>query len=163
MPDDRLQRKSRAMLTTTKRDIVDAIAGRTLIRRSDVQTVVQGFLDQIVSELRQGQRLEFRDFGVYELKHRPARLAQNPRTMEKVVVPAHSVVKFKPGRNLRFDDLAIPNAAPTPQSSTSASNPNAQIEPKRPGGKRSGSDLSADIEIKPAPKAAKRKTKKSRD
>ena len=48
-----------------------------------------------------GHRIEFRDFGVFEVHERQARLAQNPRTLEKVDVPPKRVVKFKPGRVMR--------------------------------------------------------------
>ena len=59
------------------------------------------FLDEIVSELGQGNRLEFREFGVFEIKQRAARKAQNPRTLQKVHVPAKRVVKFKVGRSMK--------------------------------------------------------------
>ena len=59
------------------------------------------FFDEIVSELAQGNRLEFRDFGVFEIKATSARTAQNPKTLEKVAVPAKHRVVFKPGRLMR--------------------------------------------------------------
>ena len=52
-------------------------------------------------ELAKGNRLEFRDFGVFETKTRVARTAQNPKTLEQVHVPAKRVVKFKMGRLMR--------------------------------------------------------------
>jgi len=58
-------------------------------------------LDEIIEELGQGNRLEFREFGVFEIKERAARKAQNPRTLEKVHVPAKRVVKFKVGRLMK--------------------------------------------------------------
>jgi hypothetical protein len=51
--------------------------------------------------LGEGQRVEFRDFGVFEVKVRRARSAHNPRTLEKVMVPARRTVKFKPGRLMK--------------------------------------------------------------
>ena len=66
-----------------------------------VKEILQMFLDEIVQELAQGRRLEFRDFGVFEVKERQPRQAQNPRTLEKVAVPARRVVKFKVGRRMR--------------------------------------------------------------
>ena len=63
--------------------------------------VIQNFLDCIIDELALGHRLEFREFGVFEVKERAARSAQNPRTLERVQVPAKRVVKFKPGRRMR--------------------------------------------------------------
>ncbi|NBC11245.1 MAG: integration host factor subunit beta, partial [Planctomycetes bacterium] len=63
--------------------------------------VVQSFLDNIVVELGQGNRLEFRDFGVFEVKHRAARMAQNPKTLERVPVPPKRSVKFKAGHLMK--------------------------------------------------------------
>lgn len=89
------------MATITKKDLVERIAEKTKIPRHDVKRALQEFLDQIILELRRGNRLEFRDFGVFELKERAARLAQNPKTMQKVHVPAKRAVKFKVGRLMR--------------------------------------------------------------
>jgi integration host factor subunit beta len=66
-----------------------------------VRDIVQLFLDEIIRELGQGNRLEFREFGVFEIKERAARRAQNPRTLEKVDVPAKRVVKFRVGRTMK--------------------------------------------------------------
>jgi len=66
-----------------------------------VKATIQNFLDEVISELGKGNRLEFRDFGVFEVKERAARTAQNPRTLEKVQVPAKRSVKFKMGRIMR--------------------------------------------------------------
>lgn len=89
------------MNTITKKDLVDRIAERTGNKRVIVKRIVQEFLDEIVHELGSGNRLEFRDFGVFELRERAARVAQNPKTMEKVRVPRKRTVKFKIGRLLK--------------------------------------------------------------
>lgn len=89
------------MTTVTKKDLVDRIAEATDQKRVDVKRTIQMFLDEIVDELGAGNRLEFRDFGVYEVKERAARVAQNPKTLERVPVPAKRTVKFKPGRKMR--------------------------------------------------------------
>ena len=89
------------MATTTKKDLIDRIADTTQQRRSDVKRTVQAFLDQVIDELGQGNRLEFRDFGVFEIKERAPRMAQNPKTLERVHVPARKTVKFKVGRLMR--------------------------------------------------------------
>ena len=62
---------------------------------------MQQFLDEIGTELAKSNRLEFRDFGVFEVKERAARTAQNPKTLEKVQVPTKRTVKFKMGRIMR--------------------------------------------------------------
>ncbi|MEM8757955.1 MAG: HU family DNA-binding protein [Planctomycetota bacterium] len=89
------------MATITKKDLIDRIADETGETRVATKAVVQQFLDEIVRELGKGNRCEFRDFGVFEVKGRQARTAQNPRTLERVEVPAKNTIKFKPGRLMR--------------------------------------------------------------
>ena len=87
--------------TITKKDLVDRIADATGQKRVLVKRIVQNFLEEIIDELGKGNRLEFRDFGVFELRERAARIAQNPKTMEKVRVPSKRTVKFKVGRLMK--------------------------------------------------------------
>ena len=89
------------MATITKKELIDRIAERTDQRRVNVKRVVQLFLDEIVQELGKDNRLEFRDFGVFETKMRKARRAQNPKTLEPVAVPEKRTVKFKVGRLMK--------------------------------------------------------------
>jgi len=96
-----LHQPGASIMTTTKQDLIDRIAESTGTKRTLVKTVVQNFFDEIVAELGKCNRLEFRDFGVFETKTRPARIAQNPKTLEKVEVPAKRRVVFKPGRLMR--------------------------------------------------------------
>ncbi len=86
------------MATITKKDLIDRIAEETSLKRVDVKRIVQTLLDEMTRELGEGNRLEFRDFGVFEPKERAARKAQNPKTLERVDVPAKRTVKFKVGR-----------------------------------------------------------------
>src|SRR5208282_2696536 len=89
------------MSTITKKELIDRIADGLGTKRVQVKQVVQQFLDEIVSELGKGNRLEFRDFGVFETKLRKARKAQNPKTLEPVDVPEKRTVKFKVGRLMK--------------------------------------------------------------
>jgi len=89
------------MATITKKELIDRIADGTGHRRVQVKKVVQQFLDEIINELGRGNRLEFRDFGVFETKVRKARKAQNPKTLEPVEVPEKRTVKFKVGRLMK--------------------------------------------------------------
>src|SRR5690349_20712443 len=89
------------MATITKKELIDRIAEASSQRRVQVKKVVQQFLDEIVNELGRGNRLEFRDFGVFETKLRKARRAQNPKTLEPVAVPEKRTVKFKVGRLMK--------------------------------------------------------------
>lgn len=89
------------MATITKKEIIDRIADREGCKRVVAKRVIQSFLDEIISELAVGNRLEFRDFGVFETRMRAARQAQNPKTMDKVHVPSKRTVKFKVGRVMK--------------------------------------------------------------
>ncbi len=89
------------MHTITKKELVDRIADQTSQKRVVVKKVVQLFLDEVIAELGRGNRLEFRDFGVFETKQRAARIAQNPKTLERVHVPPKRTVKFKVGRMMK--------------------------------------------------------------
>lgn len=90
-----------ARRTTTKKELVDRIAAGSNLSRADVKRTIQSFLDEVIEELDKGNRLEFRDFGVFEIRQRAARQAQNPKTLEPVEVPARRTVKFKPGRLMK--------------------------------------------------------------
>src|SRR6185295_16043361 len=89
------------MTTITKKELIDRIADSTNAKRVQVKKIVQQFLDQIITELGRGNRLEFRDFRVFETKLRKARKAQNPKTLEPVEVPEKRTVKFKVGRMMK--------------------------------------------------------------
>jgi integration host factor subunit beta len=93
--------------TITKKELVSRIADKTGQTKVVTKEVIQLFLDEIIEELGRGNRLEFREFGVFEIKARAARKAQNPRTLEKVYVPAKKVVKFKVGRLMKERVAAI--------------------------------------------------------
>ena len=89
------------MATVTKKELIDQIAEATGQKRVVVKNIVQTFLNSIIVELGKGNRLEFRDFGVFEVKQRRARMAQNPKTLEPVEVPPKRTVKFKVGRLMK--------------------------------------------------------------
>ena len=89
------------MATITKKELIDRIVKSTQIKGVEVKPVIQSFLDEIVAELAEGNHLEFRDFGVFEPKARAARVAQNPKTLKRIQVPAKRTVKFKMGRLMK--------------------------------------------------------------
>jgi len=101
------------MATITKKELIDRIAERTQAKRVLVKHIVQVFLDEVTKELcENNNRLEFRDFGVFETRTRAARIAQNPKTLQRVEVPAKRTVKFKMGRVMR-EHLCVPAAEST--------------------------------------------------
>ncbi len=87
--------------TITKKDLVNRVSQESGQTKVVTKDIIQRFLDEIIRELAAGNRLEFRDFGVFEVRARRARRGQNPRTLEKVAVPPKKVVKFKVGRVMR--------------------------------------------------------------
>ena len=95
------------MSTITKKELIDRIAESTQAKRVVVKRIVQSFLNEIAKELAADNRLEFRDFGVFETRTRAARVAQNPKTLQRVQVPAKRTVKFKMGRLMK-QKLASP-------------------------------------------------------
>ena len=109
------------MRTVTKKDLVDRISERCGLKRVAVKRVVQHFLEEIINELGDGNRLEFRDFGVFEIRERAARIAQNPKTMEKVPVPPKRTVKFKVGRLMREKLQVAASGSTTPKTMDAAS------------------------------------------
>ena len=118
------------MHTVTKKEIVDRIAERARYKRVIVKDILQCFLDEVINELGQGNRLEFRDFGVFETKERAARIAQNPKTLQRVQVPPKRTVKFKVGRLMKLklqEGLAAASAsAPAPNPGAPAPSPPAE-------------------------------------
>ena len=107
------------MQTVTKRELVQRIAEKTNAQQIQAKEVIQGFLNEIIEELAKGNRLEFRDFGVFEPKEKAKRVARNPRTGERVEVPAKTTVKFKVGRLMKKRiqkdaEEEAPVAAPEP-------------------------------------------------
>lgn len=104
------------MSTITKKELIDRIAEATQAKRVVVKRIVQHFLDEMINELAEDNRLEFRDFGVFETRTRTARVAQNPKTLERVEVPPKRSVKFKMGRLMKEK---LTNSTPVAKSPAS--------------------------------------------
>ena len=85
----------------TKRDLVVRIASETGLKQNDVADVVQKTLDYIADELAGGNKIELRNFGVFELRVRKSRKGRNPRSpKDEVIIPECVVVKFRAGKEL---------------------------------------------------------------
>ena len=107
-------------MTLTKRDLVIRISEETGLIQQQVLTVVQKTLDYIAEALAKGDKVELRNFGVFEVKVRKARIGRNPNAPETdVPIPERSVVKFKPGKEMRGEVIKIPPKNP-PQATQSA-------------------------------------------
>lgn len=88
----------------TKRELAVRIAEETGLTQVAVKEVVQMFLDYIVETLARGEKLEFRNFGVFESVYRKPRIGRNPqKPRETVQIPGRYVVRFKPGKEMKAE------------------------------------------------------------
>lgn len=84
----------------TKKEIVKAISEEIGLSQAKTKEIVQKTFDAIIDALVTERRIEFRNFGVFEVKKRAGRRARNPQTGEMVNVPERFVVTFKPGKEM---------------------------------------------------------------
>lgn len=90
------------MNNLTKRNLAIRIAEETGLTQQQVVVVIQKTLDAIVDSLRQGQTIEFRKFGVFDVRERRQRIGRNPHKPDQVVViPSRKVVRFRPGKTMK--------------------------------------------------------------
>src|SRR5664280_2055264 len=86
----------------TKSELVRALSEKLPeLRQRDVELAVNCMLEQMTKALEDGERIEIRGFGSFNIHQRPQRLARNPKTGESVDLPAKTVVHFKPGKQMR--------------------------------------------------------------
>lgn len=86
----------------TKRELVVRISKETDLKQEDVYKVIQKTLDYITDALAEGEHIEFRDFGVFQVCTRKSRIGRNPNKPAMVVeIPERKVVKFKPGKRMK--------------------------------------------------------------
>ena len=98
----------RLAMTLTKRDIVVRISEETGLLQSQVVDVVQKTLNQITEALSKGDKVELRNFGVFDVKIRKARIGRNPQQPETdVPIPARTMVKFKAGKEMKAEVLKL--------------------------------------------------------
>ncbi|MFH1847289.1 MAG: HU family DNA-binding protein [Candidatus Omnitrophota bacterium] len=87
----------------TKKDIIMKISEDTGFKQVEVKEVVQRTFDLITGSLRQGRKVELRNFGIFKVKTRKGRLGRNPRTGDSVSIPDKKVVSFKSGMRMKVD------------------------------------------------------------
>ena len=109
----------------TKADLVEEVAKVTELTRKDSEVIVDTLFESVIKALRDGDKLEVRGFGSFRVRQRNARTGRNPKTGEKVEVPAKRVPYFKPSKELKDlinDGLAVPEAgsAQTPPAAPPA-------------------------------------------
>lgn len=102
-------------MTLTKRDLVTRIASETGMNQQHVFDVVQKTLDHISEALAKGDKVELRNFGVFEVKVRKARVGRNPNApATDIPIPERPVVKFKAGKEMKAHVLQRSTDAPSP-------------------------------------------------
>jgi nucleoid DNA-binding protein len=90
------------MATITKKELADKIAEKLNLNQLDVKNVIEDFIKNVKDELKSGNRIEIRDFGVFEIKIRKSRIGRNPKKPQDVVtIPERKVVHFKVGREFK--------------------------------------------------------------
>lgn len=82
-------------------ELVDAIAAQSGLKKVDAQKALDAFVDVVTETLTKGGDVRITGFGVFDVAMTKAREARNPRTNEKVKVPAGKRPRFKSGKQLK--------------------------------------------------------------
>jgi nucleoid DNA-binding protein len=119
----------------TKRDLVIRISNETGLVQQQVLDIVQRTLDYIAEAVARGEKVELRNFGVFEVKIRKARVGRNPNNPgTDVPIPERAVVKFKPGKDMREDVLKLTPADLARAEAHAAANPTPHEEKEEGSG-----------------------------
>ena len=105
----------------TKADLVEEVAKVTGLTRKDSEVIVDTLFESVIKALKAGDKLEVRGFGSFRVRQRNARVGRNPKTGEKVEVPAKRVPYFKPSKELK--DLINQLTAPATEEAPPAPEP----------------------------------------
>ena len=90
------------MSTITKKRLIQVISQSQGVHPNEVRNIIQAFLDAVTDTLAKGDRLEFRDFGIFEIVVRKQKIGRNPKNAGvPIVIPARSAVKFTPGKKMK--------------------------------------------------------------
>ena len=88
-------------LTLTKADLIEEVLRITELPRKESETIVETIFDSIIESLQSGDKIEIRGFGSFRTRNRRGRVGRNPKTGEKVEVPAKKIPFFKPSKELK--------------------------------------------------------------
>jgi len=112
------------MATITKKKLIQVISQARGIHPNDVRNVIQAFLDTMTDYLSKGDRLEFRDFGVFEIVTRKQKIGRNPKNASvPIIIPARPAVKFTPGKKMRQMIEELPAGGGRPSTPTPSLGP----------------------------------------
>ena len=118
--------------TLTKNDIVRTLAEKYELEIASTRRVVQGTLDMVLDALLKGDKVELRNFGVFEVIERKGRIARNPKSKQEVFIPERKVVKFKPGKVME-DKITTPSMKGGIQPAPARKRENASEPPRVSG------------------------------
>jgi integration host factor subunit beta len=93
----------------TKADLVEKVTAAGELTRRDGEVIVETIFEAVIGALKSGDKIEIRGFGSFRTRQRNSRIGRNPKTGERVEVPAKKVPYFKPSKELR--DLVNPQEA----------------------------------------------------
>src|SRR5579859_2119446 len=104
----------------TKADLIEEVSKMVELTRKDSEVVVDTIFDSIVHSLRSGDKIEIRGFGSFRTRQRKPRVGRNPKTGDRVDVPAKKIPFFKPSKELKdlVNSEGGATAAPATHSST---------------------------------------------
>ena len=89
------------METISKKQLVDQIAAKTDATRTDINTILDAYIDVVKSNVAEGNKVQLVGFGAFELRHRAARKGRNPQTGKEIEIAASNVPAFKPGKSFK--------------------------------------------------------------
>ena len=98
----------------TKQQLIEQVAAKTELKKSEAEVAVDSVLALIAEALRSNERVDLRGFGSFVVKDRKERQGRNPRTGEAITIAAKRDASFKPGKELT-EKLAQSETAPTPE------------------------------------------------
>jgi integration host factor subunit beta len=109
----------------TKADLIEEVARVTDVTRRDSEVIVETIFDSIVHSLRAGDKIEIRGFGSFRTRQRNSRVGRNPKTGDRVDVPAKKIPFFKPSKELKdlVNTDGTPAAAPAAESTPAPETP----------------------------------------
>ncbi len=84
-----------------KYDIVNQVVNRTGLSKTKAEMAIETVFDSMKRAMEQGERIELRGFGVFNVRPRKTGIGRNPRTGEEVIIPPGKAVRFKPGKDLQ--------------------------------------------------------------
>jgi integration host factor subunit beta len=115
----------------TKADLIDEVSKLAELTRKDSEVIVETIFDSVVRSLRVGDKIEIRGFGSFRTRQRKPRVGRNPKTGERVEVPAKKIPFFKPSKELKdlINEVAMAEAQAAQNAAGGASVPAENAAP----------------------------------